>query len=121
MDGAAGDLHVQQAFGNGVAARDFAGDVLERGAAYRHRHLDFTDRTFEAIKMLLLVEKPAVRDAANLVDGVAKLQSAILHVHPGLAMDEITAVDIGDATGRFAGRPTRHAGRHQWFAADFSG
>ncbi|GAA0579004.1 hypothetical protein GCM10008942_29870 [Rhizomicrobium electricum] len=59
--------------------------------------------------MLLLVEEAAAGDAEDLVDGVAKLQAAILDMHPGVAVNEIAAVDIRDAAGRFPGGPTGHA------------
>src|SRR6476659_3194454 len=55
--------------------------------------------------MLLLIDQESVRDCANLIDGICKLQAAILDVNAGAAVRQITAIDIRDAAGRRAAVP----------------
>src|SRR5690242_20543564 len=61
--------------------------------------------------MLGLVSEAAVYDAANFVDGVPKLQAAVLDVNLRLAVSYETTVDIGNASGWTPGFPPRPCSR----------
>ena len=47
--------------------------------------------------------QPGVEAGKKAAGAVLQLQGAILDMHAGLAMRQITAIDIGDAPGRRAG------------------
>src|SRR6185312_224523 len=121
---AARDLDIEQPFLYPVQPDHLAHHQLHGGAVHRHRHADFTQGPLHAVQMRLLVDRAAIDDGRDFIDAVAQLQRAVLDMHPGPAVRNIAAVDIGDASRRRArGIPSNHCEltRMSWRAWASSG
>ena len=102
---AARHLQIQQPIADAVAGDHFAHHQLQGGPAHRHGNAQLAHRTLHAVQMRFLVYRHARQHIGDFIDAVAKLQAAILDMHAGLAVRQITAIHIGDAAGGGAAAP----------------
>ena len=107
---AAGDLHIDDAVADAVAAHDLAHDDAQRGRRHRPDDPQFAKRTGEPRHVAALVDQPAAAHLADLVDAVGKLVAPVLDVHHGVGVRQVAAVDVGDPRHR---RPFNPANRRR--------
>ena len=75
---AAGDLQIDQAVADAVAAHDLAQHDAQRRRAHRPRDAELAERALEPRHVPRLVDQPAAANLADLVDAVGELVAAIL-------------------------------------------
>src|SRR5207253_2203069 len=93
---AAGDLDVDHPVANLVAGDDLSQDDTERRTAHRPGDGKLAERSPEPVEVARLVDEAPAEHLANLVDAVAELVAAVLHVDAGIGERVIAAVHIGD-------------------------
>ena len=91
---AAGDLHVDEAFGYAVARDQLAFDLHDLLSRERRRDFDCRQRAVEAIEMRVVVDELAVEHRADLVDAVGEQEAAIEHGDLRLGARDVVAIDV---------------------------
>src|SRR6185312_6428206 len=93
---AAGDLQIDNAVSDTIAAHGFAQDDAERSKRHRLRHSQFTQRAVQPGKMAALIDELAAFYLTDLIVAVGELIAAILDRDLRARMRKIATVDIGD-------------------------